>query len=156
MEQKYKTSVEVQTKDLLEEITENTKSVLANINPECTYIGTIADIDEDNCLWIELPQTEYLLEALVSMPVTDDDIGRRCSVVFVEHDVQQPLVTGLIFQPNAVVETINIKAKKNVTLQCGNSQISLDEHGRVKIRGEQISSQSYGANRVKGASVKLN
>ncbi|CAM3609793.1 hypothetical protein VA7868_03561 [Vibrio aerogenes CECT 7868] len=156
MERKTQSSPdEVVTKDLLEEVTSHTEKV-ASLNPESTYIATIAEIDEENRLWIDLPQLDYLAEALTNTPVCDDDIGKRCSVTFIEHDIRQPLVTGLIYQPNAVPETLSLNAEKQLTLACGKSRISLDEFGRVSISGESISSRSYGANRIKGGSVKLN
>ncbi len=142
--------------DLLEQITANTPEQPVTLNPLHTYLAAIAYIDEDNRLWVIIPQHEHLLEASTITPVCDDDIGRICTVSFIEANTKQPLVTGLLQQPNQVADKIKLKATEEVMLECGNSQVSLDSHGRVKIRGESISSRSYGANRVKGGSVKLN
>ncbi len=146
---------EVVVKDLLEKVTSKTAKCNA-LNPQHTYIATITEIDQDNLLWIDIPDSKHLVSALASTPIFDSDIGKQCVITFIEQDLSKPLVTGLIYEPNQTPKHLNLKAEKKLTLECGNSRISLDEFGRVSISGESISSRSYGANRIKGGSIKLN
>ncbi|SHO56847.1 hypothetical protein [Vibrio quintilis] len=142
------------TEDLLDQVTQQTTLSEPPLDTTCTYMAVIADIDEENQLWLNLPQLEYLINAYSCVPVCNNDIGRHCVIGFIEHDFSQPVVTGLLHQPNA--PELHLKATQKVVLECGKSKIELDEHGRVYIRGRSVSSQSYGTNRIKGGSVKLN
>ncbi|USD49179.1 MULTISPECIES: DUF6484 domain-containing protein [Vibrio] len=149
-------SLSATQQDLLEQVTNNTEATRKLLDPTCPQLGRIADIDEDNRLWLDFASLDFLLEAYTSTPLYDYDIGRDCLVSFIDHDLNQPVVTGLIHTPNETAKSVTIKASEELTLECGNGRITLDAHGKVNIRGQSINSQSYGANRIKGGSVKLN
>lgn len=51
---------------------------------------------------------------------------------------------------------IKIQAEQQLTLQCGESSITLTESGKVLIRGKYLSSRSSGVNRITGGSVQVN
>jgi hypothetical protein len=49
-----------------------------------------------------------------------------------------------------------ITAKKQLTLHCGASSITLTSAGKIIIRGKYIVSRSSGVQRIKGGSVQIN
>lgn len=51
---------------------------------------------------------------------------------------------------------LNISAQQQLTLQCGESSITLTESGKVLIKGKYLSSRSTGVNRITGGSVQVN
>jgi uncharacterized protein (DUF2345 family) len=53
-------------------------------------------------------------------------------------------------------QRVDVRAEQEIVLRCGKASITLTRAGKVLIRGAYISSQSSGANRIKGGSVHLN
>ncbi|HET8707770.1 MAG TPA: hypothetical protein VFM46_15815, partial [Pseudomonadales bacterium] len=49
-----------------------------------------------------------------------------------------------------------INARNDLILKCGKASIRLTKEGKILLRGEYISSQSNGMNRLKGGSVQIN
>ena len=47
-------------------------------------------------------------------------------------------------------------ARKQLTLRCGKSSITLTAAGKIIIRGKYIVSRSSGVHRIKGGSVQIN
>lgn len=51
---------------------------------------------------------------------------------------------------------INLQAQNEVVLKCGKSSISLARNGKITIKGKDVISRSSGANKIKGANVRIN
>jgi hypothetical protein len=51
---------------------------------------------------------------------------------------------------------VKIEAKEQITLQCGQGSITLKRDGKIVVRGTQIVTRASGANKIKGASVRIN
>jgi hypothetical protein len=51
---------------------------------------------------------------------------------------------------------ILLKGDERVELRCGEASIILTKAGKIIIRGAHLSTQSSGANRIRGASVEIN
>ena len=49
-----------------------------------------------------------------------------------------------------------ISAAKQITIQCGESSITLTAAGKIILRGKYIVSRSSGMQRIKGGSVQIN
>jgi hypothetical protein len=49
-----------------------------------------------------------------------------------------------------------IEAKKNLTLKCGESSITIREDGKILIKGKDLVSHAQRMNRIKGGSVSIN
>ncbi len=49
-----------------------------------------------------------------------------------------------------------VTARKQLTLRCGKSSITLTAAGKIIIRGKYIVSRSSGVHRIKGGSVQIN
>jgi hypothetical protein len=87
-----------------------------------------------------------------------EDTGRTCLIHLCEGG-STPVIAGLI-QPPLQTSTENstaiIRTDEGIRLQSGDAYIELTTEGTVRIRGDYVESVSYGANRLKGASVKIN
>jgi hypothetical protein len=51
---------------------------------------------------------------------------------------------------------VRVLAKDEIVLECGKASITLRRNGRVVVRGTHIETNSEGANRIKGAQVRVN
>lgn len=122
-------------------------------------LGEIAGIDEDSTplvIW-KGAQGERPCPALSQIPITPGEIGRRCTLAFVEGDPQQPLILGLLRDPG--IDAIGYRItheKEALILACGRSRIELRADGHILLRGLAIDTQAYGPCRIKGATVKVN
>jgi len=110
------------------------------------------------------------LPARSTTNISGTDIGKEVALMFENGDVKQPLIIGFIQHPgkeknerkNLEVsaslddEEIILSAKRNITLKCGKSSITLTKSGKVLIRGSYLLSRSSGVNRIKGGSVQIN
>lgn len=57
---------------------------------------------------------------------------------------------------SAGIEHLVISAAEQITLQCGESSITLTAAGKIILRGKYIVSRSSGVQRIKGGSVQIN
>jgi len=114
------------------------------------------------------------IKALSQVRISSKDINKTCSLAFIDGDLSQPLVMGLLYEPNQSTYTggpqledtapffndedapLVIRSNDAITLQAGDAKIQLFADGRINIQGLRINSQAYGPNKVKGASVKIN
>jgi hypothetical protein len=55
-----------------------------------------------------------------------------------------------------VEEQLVLSASKQITIQCGESSITLTAAGKIILRGKYIVSRSSGVHRIKGGSVQIN
>lgn len=53
-------------------------------------------------------------------------------------------------------DEIILTAQRKITLQCGQSSITLHPNGKVVIRGEYIVSAATGTNRITGGQIEIN
>jgi hypothetical protein len=86
------------------------------------------------------------------------DAGREC-LIHLCGDPDNPVIGGLIqppLQEQTQSNTAIIHTDEGIRLQCGDAYIELTTEGTVRIRGDYVESVAYGANRLKGASVKIN
>jgi hypothetical protein len=101
---------------------------------------------------------EYRQTARSTVNLTLEHRGRECLIQLCE-GTDTPVVSGLIQPPLADADidtTAIIRSDDLIRLQCGNAYIELTTDGSVRIRGDYVESVSYGTNRLKGSSVKIN
>lgn len=53
-------------------------------------------------------------------------------------------------------EELILTARRKITLQCGQSSITLHPNGKIVLRGEYILSVAEGTNRIIGGQVEIN
>lgn len=135
------------------------ETTAAPASPGGVILGEIAGVEEDGTplvLW-KGPQGERPCPALTQTPITPGEIGRRCTLAFVEGDPQQPLILGLLHDHRADTTGYRIThAEGALILECGRSRIELRADGHILLRGLAIDTQAYGPCRIKGATVKVN
>lgn len=122
-------------------------------------LGTIQDFDGQGYPLIHWPEclNKHPVRALTQIKLTDYDIGRTCTLSFVNADMTQPVVMGLLYEPDTENDApVILQSDDAIVLQSGRSRIELHANGRIHIQGMHISSQAYGPNQLKGGSVKIN
>jgi len=120
------------------------------------HFGTLEAISENQELQVKY--ADKMLSAQSLIAVAPKDIGRRCALMFENGDVSKPLIIGFLWQPQSTqAETDKyIEAHESLTLKCGYSSLKMEADGTVRIKGLTITTQAYGANRIKGGSIKIN
>ncbi len=149
------------------------------VMPGEVVIGTVVDVNDNG-----IPQVDYpgnpansLLDAMTTVPVNKESVGRQAALLFQNGDPGKPLIVGLVRnfldelpvpaglvptddnQPQEVLvdgERIVFTAEKEIVLKCGKASIILTKAGKVLIRGAYLSNRSSGVNRIKGGSVQIN
>jgi Domain of unknown function (DUF6484) len=112
------------------------------------------------------------LSALSTRNVGREDIGRDVALAFESGDPCRPILIGFIHQPQDIEretprefdvknvhldgERLELTAKKEIVLRCGEASITLTRAGKIIIRGAYLVSRSTGVNRIKGGSVHIN
>jgi hypothetical protein len=61
-----------------------------------------------------------------------------------------------IQEPSPMPDEIVLEAKRQITLRCGKSSITLYANGKIALRGDYILSDADGINRIAGGQVELN
>lgn len=105
-------------------------------------------------------------------PVTEDDIGKCCVVQFLQGDLSQPIIMGLLYSPETTQQNkeifsshieitendkqVCIEAKEELVLRCGKAQIVMTADGHISIRGLYIDSQAKATQRIRGGSIQVN
>lgn len=95
-----------------------------------------------------------------------------CDVLlqFDQGDVSKPVVLGVIQNPetwtseidrhqlevDADGQRLQIQAKEQLVLRCGEASITLTRAGKVLIKGTYLSSRATGTHRIKGGCVQIN
>jgi len=109
------------------------------------------------------------ISASYTLPLSHDNVGSKVALVFVNGNIEQPMIIGLVRDsikgqqsrsPAKVFvdeqNSLTLTAKHQITLQCGDSSITLTEDGKILLRGNYISSRASGMQTIKGGSVQIN
>ena len=122
-------------------------------------IGTIAGRQPDGQPLVHWDDSlsHAPVPARTQIAIQATDQGRECTLAFIQGDPRQPVVLGLLHTPetDTTVPT-QIISETAIRLQTGRAKLELHADGRILLQGQQICSQAYGPNQIKGASVKLN
>ncbi|WP_153160952.1 hypothetical protein [Zoogloea sp. 1C4] len=58
--------------------------------------------------------------------------------------------------PAPMADELVLEAKRQITLRCGKSSITLYPNGKITLRGDYILSDAEGLNRIVGGQIELN
>lgn len=148
-------------------------------------IGSITGLDSRGQALVDFPQNGLgkPMEALATVGVTQQHVGRQVALLFANGDPQQPVIIGIIHSPlhemlasyelsapsdsapdaaegvqDVVVDgrRIVIEGREEVVLKCGDASITLTKSGKILIRGKYLVNRSSGVNRIMGGSVQIN
>lgn len=131
------------------------RTVLLNTLPN-VLLGVISLSDDDGIPYVIWEGQKEPVAALSQVRVTEQDIGRQCTLAFINADAQHPVIMGLLYTNGETAHPLLIHSDAAVILQSGKARIELQANGRIHLQGIHISSQAYGPNQLKGASVKIN
>ena len=128
------------------------------VSPQPTrLVCDIVEIDDDGYPVINYEEQTLRADSLVNIQA--DYIGRRCLAMMPENNQGTPIVLGLLWQPGQTPDdNFNkvIESTESLSLNCGDSSLTLEANGTVRLQGVTVTTQAYGSNRIKGAAVKIN
>jgi hypothetical protein len=96
--------------------------------------------------------------------------GAEVLLQFDQGDVARPIILGVMQNPQAWTreiaghsldvdadgERLQIQAREQLVLRCGDASITLTKAGKILIKGTYLSSRATGTHRIKGGSVQIN
>jgi len=87
-------------------------------------------------------------------------------LVFADQDMRQPIITGMVrdtlddplyqLADWEGFRQLFLRAREELTLQCGEAKIVLRQNGKVTIVGQEILSRAKERHRIRGATVDIN
>ena len=107
--------------------------------------------------------------ALATVSVSKSDESRQVALMFTEQG--QPIVMGFITPPESELEThsaamefdiiqngehCTIQATKSISLQCGESNFTMNSQGEITMNGENITTKARKKNNLIGGTINLN
>lgn len=160
---------------LLDEIIERTEPLSLpdpHVNLPSIQLAKLVSNSAEG-VFVALNENEAPVLALSLAPISESDIGKICAIQFINGNKHNPLIMGLIqhnnyssaspedLLSNVVFTTpqhgqLHIQASDSITLQCGESSLTLTADGFVQIRALYIDNYASATNRIKGGSVQVN
>jgi hypothetical protein len=145
-------------------------------------IGKLAGVSETGdilvCFDGKGPRKARFVSRLSKSELVDGiRTGVEVLLVFDRNDPEKPIITDMMapdsqrilrlldLNNNEVDEPVitemdgkqlTVEAKEQVTLRCGKGSITIQRDGKIIVRGTQIVSRASGANKIMGASVRIN
>ena len=119
--------------------------------------------------------------ALATVSVSKSDVSRQVALMFTEQG--QPIVMGFITPPASELDSqssssdsshtnnqgaamefniiqngehCTIQAKKSISLQCGESNFTMNSQGEITMNGENITTKARKKNNLIGGTINLN
>lgn len=152
-----------------------------NLSETGLILGQIVNVNDSGQVFVDYPGNPSVpvmarITALVHRELTGkgNPSGREVLLAFAQNDLRQPIIVDAMYSliddivtvkapaserpKEAIVDgkRVALNAEEEVVLQCGEASITLTKAGKVLIEGEYISSNSRGANKIKGGSIQLN
>lgn len=139
--------------------------------------GTVAAIQADGVIWVLVskdPRKPIQARTLVDIDLAA--IGHDVLLSFDDKNDDRPIILGLIqdrckkeadlteldLHRNQVdtyyldKERVEIEAKKEIVMRCGDCSVTLRKDGKIIIKGVHVISRAKGANKMRGAAVTIN
>lgn len=102
--------------------------------------------------------------------LTGISFGAEVLLQFDQGDIDKPIILGALqdqaqwteqidgqqLDIDADGERLQIQAKEQIVLRCGEASITLTRSGKVLINGIYLSSRAKGTHRIKGGNVQIN
>ncbi len=145
-------------------------------------VGVIVRVKDNGEVFVDYPENRgSAIKADVLSSAAPDilDLRKRClpysALIFV--NAPRPVVVGLIQkdltpeEPKqaTIADSSNrgisvdidgkrlmLESQREIILRCGKSSITLNKNGKIILRGVNLTSRASEANKIKGATVKIN
>jgi len=148
---------------------------------QAAFLGTLTGLQPSGEPIIDVPDNPSFIgiPARSCIGLQQADIGKEVVLLLTQENI--PVVMGVMQSPHARQEvrevvfeppaenaskmptrvlvdgrTVELNARHEIVLRCGDASIKLTHEGKIVIRGKYVISHSSGANRVRGGSVELN
>jgi len=152
------------------------ESVGASRNPDA-ITGHLEGVDEEGRLLFREDGKMSVLPVAVGVSISDEELltatalRHRALVVRTNSPSPELVLLGLVRERvtnpsreagseeiDAVVdgETVRLKGKRRIDLECGKARIVLHQDGRIELSGTKVLTRSRGAIKLKGATVEIN
>lgn len=138
-------------------------------------IGVIASISDDGQVLVTCDLNQQPTPALSTQFFAEPQslVGEQVLLAFVDNDLLQPVIVGLLSQSvsnellihnstkhqkklHISVEDFALNATKNIDINVGHSSLLLDRFGKIVLKGKNLISRATGKNKIKGGSISLN
>ena len=125
--------------------------------------GRVVLVDSDKIL-VEVARIgskQRLARTLVG--ALDLEPGDQVLVAVVGNEDPDLVILGRLFNPSVPVRDIRINgrrvsidAESELVLKCASATIRIGRDGLIAVRGDRVTSQARGTNRIRGGSVEIN
>lgn len=130
-------------------------------------IGLLGGFGDNGEALVDFPENTKgaLIPAKIAAPASTRDIGREAALMFEAGNPAKPILIGFLDRPvkgtaamhtRSYDEVLRLEARERIVIGCGDASITLTRAGKVIIRGKYVSSNSSGANLIKGGVIRLN
>ncbi len=139
--------------------------------------GTVAAIDQDGVIWVHVSKKPH--KTIQTRTVVDIDpaaVGAEVLLSFDDESDDRPIILGLIRdrcekkkEPARInldrdqveayyldKQKVEIEAKQEIVLRCGECSVTLRRDGKIIIKGVHVVSRAKGVNKIRGAAVAIN
>jgi hypothetical protein len=131
-------------------------------------LGVLVGFTDSGAPLVDFPGNpqDNAVSARTTVELSQEDIGREVALLFEKADPRKPILIGPIVHTEHPAarrlsvdrdgERLELSAKREIVLRCGNASITLTRAGKILIRGDYVSSHSRGVNKIKGGAVHIN
>jgi len=138
-------------------------------------IGTIQSVTDQGDVFIISDFHQVPTSAITTQYFAEPEslIGEKVLLSFIDNDIQQPVIMGLVAESvkneilihnqskqqkslSLSVDSFNLTATKDIQLNVGRSTIVLDRFGKIIIKGKDLISRASSKNKIKGGNISLN
>lgn len=120
----------------------------------------VSEIHDDGTISIEHPNGQYCDMLETSEGKVRLAVGDSVLVWFSDDPEDRGIIVGRVgptlAPPLDLPEELVIKARKNLTIECGEGSITLRGDGKILIKGKDLVSRAQRMNRIKGGAVAIN
>ena len=145
-------------------------------------VGTLIEVDGMGRPVIDFPGNvngPLIARTLVQLPFQNEDPAKHPQFVFLifeNSDPRVPIIAGFVHEtlysnndevsfslhpsdPKELIvdkKRILFNAYEEVVIRCGKCSINMQKNGKVVMKGVQITTRASQANKIRGATVKIN
>ena len=129
-------------------------------------LGTLVGLDSDGNGVVDLSKDGG--DQVVATPIQTLDLSHVGQRVVVAKTESAPIILGVLnnqiepastsspLQVELDGETLHLRADRQVTISVGDASITLNQDGKVTVKGAEVLIRARGANKIRGGNVQIN